>query len=169
MSMSPLATSIRQAYQDSVAQLNGASTLPFHVSRAEALERFFDVGVPTIRHEEWKYTNVMPLASASWSHHASSWSNAAPATAGIALDGLHDAFRIEVRNGVVTCDAADTLPDGVAIAALSTGNMQDANAAQFHVHPFAAATIALAGEGILIDVADGVVCSRTINVLSPRS
>ena len=164
MSMSPLATSIRQAYQDSVAQLNGASTLPYHVSRAEALERFFDVGVPTIRHEEWKYTNVMPLAAASWIHHASSWSNTAPATAGVALDGLQDAIRIEVRNGIIACDATDILPDGVTIAALSTSNIHDANAEQFHAHPFAAATVALAGEGILIDVADGAVCSRTIHV-----
>jgi Fe-S cluster assembly protein SufD len=164
MSMSPLATSIRQAYQDSVAQLNGASTLPFHVSRAEALERFLDVGVPTVRHEEWKYTNVMPLASASWSHNASSWSNTAPATAGVVLDGLQDAIRIEVRNGVITRNAEDTLPDGVTIAALSTGNIQDANVEQFHAHPFAAATIALAGEGILIDVADGAVCTKTIHI-----
>jgi Fe-S cluster assembly protein SufD len=41
--------------------LNGASKLPFHQKRREAIATFEKLGFPTIRHEEWKYSNVAQL------------------------------------------------------------------------------------------------------------
>lgn len=43
------------------ARLNGKSKLPFHQRRREALQAFEQLGFPTIRHEEWKYSNVKNL------------------------------------------------------------------------------------------------------------
>ena len=34
--------------------------------RAEALERFLDLGFPTTRIEAWKYTNLRPIAETPW-------------------------------------------------------------------------------------------------------
>ena len=43
------------------SKLNGRGTIPFHETRRAAISRFAELGFPTPRHEEWKYTNVAPL------------------------------------------------------------------------------------------------------------
>ena len=47
--------------------------------REEAAERFRELGYPTTRIEEWKYTNVSPIAKVQWSA-------ARPGTASAAQD-----------------------------------------------------------------------------------
>jgi Fe-S cluster assembly protein SufD len=42
--------------------LNGEAKSWLHTVRREALEKFDDLGFPTTRHEEWKYTNITPIA-----------------------------------------------------------------------------------------------------------
>ncbi|MCX6135614.1 MAG: Fe-S cluster assembly protein SufD [Ignavibacteriales bacterium] len=42
--------------------LNGASKTELHSLRCEAIGKFSDGGFPTTRHEEWKFTNVSPIA-----------------------------------------------------------------------------------------------------------
>lgn len=164
MSMSPLATSIRDAYEAIAAKLNGSAAMPFHAVRAHALEQFVNVGIPTVRHEEWKYTNVMPLAAKSWSHTPTVWNGWSDREPVPSLEGLHQALVVEVRNGAVTLIGNGTLPDGVVIAPLSTCDVSDTNAQRLQEHPFAAAAIALASEGIMIDVADNVECPLTIHI-----
>jgi Fe-S cluster assembly protein SufD len=41
--------------------LNGQAKSPIHAIRKQAMARFAELGFPTIRHEEWKYTNLMPV------------------------------------------------------------------------------------------------------------
>ncbi|MEX1138734.1 MAG: Fe-S cluster assembly protein SufD [Bacteroidota bacterium] len=42
--------------------LNGEAGSEFHALRKKALARFKELGFPTTRHEEWKFTNVTPIA-----------------------------------------------------------------------------------------------------------
>src|SRR5262249_16435983 len=44
------------------AELNGQRRSPLHAVRAAAIERFAELGFPTTRNEEWKYTSVAPIA-----------------------------------------------------------------------------------------------------------
>jgi Fe-S cluster assembly protein SufD len=46
-----------QAFEQS---LNGQSASPVHTLRKQAMTRFIELGFPTVRHEEWKYTNIIP-------------------------------------------------------------------------------------------------------------
>jgi Fe-S cluster assembly protein SufD len=45
------------------SKLNGALSTPFHGTRRAAISKFAELGFPTPRHEEWKYTNVAPILS----------------------------------------------------------------------------------------------------------
>lgn len=45
------------------SRLNGASKTPFFQRKKDALNAFDKLGFPTIRHEEWKYSNVKGLVS----------------------------------------------------------------------------------------------------------
>lgn len=43
------------------SSLNGSKNEPFHQTRKRAIARFADLGFPTTRHEEWKYTSIAPI------------------------------------------------------------------------------------------------------------
>lgn len=42
-------------------ELNGQADTPIHEIRRDALKTFEELGFPTKRHEEWKYTNLKPI------------------------------------------------------------------------------------------------------------
>ncbi|MGE5846424.1 MAG: Fe-S cluster assembly protein SufD, partial [Ignavibacteria bacterium] len=41
--------------------LNGESTQPINQLRKDAILKFSELSFPTIKDEEWKYTNISPL------------------------------------------------------------------------------------------------------------
>jgi hypothetical protein len=41
--------------------LNGLTETPFHHLRRQAMDIFTQKGLPTVRHEEWKYTNIFSV------------------------------------------------------------------------------------------------------------
>ena len=49
------------AFRTNEERMNGASKTPLHQLRRSALKQFDLLGFPTIRHEEWKYSNVNGL------------------------------------------------------------------------------------------------------------
>ena len=49
------------AFQSNEERMNGESKTPLHQVRRAALHQFDLLGFPTIRHEEWKYSNVANL------------------------------------------------------------------------------------------------------------
>lgn len=51
------------AFRDFEIRLNGQSSSDLHQIRKNAMQSFQDLGYPTTKHEEWKYTNVSPLMS----------------------------------------------------------------------------------------------------------
>ncbi len=46
--------------------LNGESKSPLHSVRRAAIARFAEIGFPTTRDEEWKFTNVAPIAKVNF-------------------------------------------------------------------------------------------------------
>jgi len=50
-----------EAFRNFENRLNGQTASDLHKLRKKALQSFEDLGFPTTRHEEWKYTNVSPL------------------------------------------------------------------------------------------------------------
>jgi Fe-S cluster assembly protein SufD len=50
-----------QGFDKLERDLNGQSKTPLHAIRKQALCRFDELGFPTTRHEEWRFTNVSPI------------------------------------------------------------------------------------------------------------
>lgn len=48
-------------FKDFENGLNGESQLPLHQIRKDAIKNFSELSFPTVREEEWKYTNIAPL------------------------------------------------------------------------------------------------------------
>lgn len=65
MPLRELASSLTHS---SVRSLNGLTGTVVAAKKHQAAEYFLANGFPTIRNEEWKYTNVMPLAKTAFQH-----------------------------------------------------------------------------------------------------
>ncbi|GAB3906013.1 Fe-S cluster assembly protein SufD [Larkinella knui] len=59
-------------FRTSEERMNGASKSALHQIRREALNQFDRLGFPTVKHEEWKYTNVNSLVKEVFEFNASS-------------------------------------------------------------------------------------------------
>lgn len=54
----------QSTFEDFEKSLNGEAGSEFHALRKKALAKFKTLGFPTTHHEEWKFTNVTPIARA---------------------------------------------------------------------------------------------------------
>lgn len=102
-------------------KLNGESNSKFHSARKTAIEKMKDIEFPTIKHEEWKYTNVKPILETSFVPAVNSTDEAAE----IEFDKyLFDGFefnKIVFINGKYSekDSSVDSLPEGVVIDSLA--------------------------------------------------
>lgn len=68
------------AFRTSEERMNGESKTPLHQIRRAALKQFDLLGFPTIRHEEWKYSNVNSLLKEAFDLDSTSTLTAADLT-----------------------------------------------------------------------------------------
>ncbi|CAG4994777.1 FeS cluster assembly protein SufD [Dyadobacter sp. CECT 9275] len=67
-----LKTKLVADFQAREAVMNGEASSAFHQKKRAAIARFDKLGFPTIRNEEWKYSNVKDLISESYHFNAES-------------------------------------------------------------------------------------------------
>ena len=85
-----------------------------------AIGRLEDIGFPTTRHEEWKYTNVSPILNTAFSHPGPQFRLKKEDIQSWMLAGK-DAILLVFENGYLNTDLSslDGLPEKVIIASLS--------------------------------------------------
>ncbi|MBV8156968.1 MAG: Fe-S cluster assembly protein SufD [Dyella sp.] len=144
--------------------------------RAAALRRFMELGLPTPRDEDWRFTDLRPLRTAL----APGAGAAAPSTSGMTLHRLSQATdrlvfvdgrldRSSSRLGALPpgawctsiIDALATRPDLVA-PALAAMDEQGAR-------PFASLNAAQFTDGMLLVLESGIVLERPIELVCLRS
>lgn len=133
--------------------------------RGEAWERFRSLGFPTTKHEEWKYTNVAPIARAAF-RTAQSREPASPPLAG--MDGPRLVF---VNGRFHPGLSLRALPKGVRAGSLREASLREvfgervARYARFDRHPFVALNTALFEDGALVEIGRGVVVEQPIRLV----
>jgi Fe-S cluster assembly protein SufD len=148
---------------------NGASLLPL---RRQAMERFSALGFPTIRHEEWKYTNLMPLIRTPFQPAALDLNGLSPKALPFGDVAEH---RLVFVNGrfAPQLSALDALPPGVKVGSLADALRFDAalmeahlaHYARFEEQTFVALNTALMEDGAFVHVPRGVVVEEPIHLL----
>lgn len=96
----------------------------------DAAQAFLLQGIPTTKHEEWKYTNVTRLAQTAFQV---SKSNATLTTSGVTNEKVTaDAILIVIENGIINKAASniDALPQGIQIGSIH--DLKDNTAIQKH-------------------------------------
>ncbi len=86
--------------------------------REAAAKRFAEVGYPTTRQEDWRFTNIAPIADAKFAPASGSFAQAESLIASVNVPG---AVRLAIVNGQFAAGLSDlsTLPKGVRIAGLA--------------------------------------------------
>ncbi|MDU6828954.1 MAG: Fe-S cluster assembly protein SufD [Bradyrhizobium sp.] len=142
--------------------------------RREAFAAFERTGLPHRRIEEWKYTDlralvreVLPLAGTP---DAAALARAKAAIASVAIDG---ATKIVLVDGVVALELSDlaALPSGVAGRTLRAVLDEQSNESRGDLlltkasDPMLSLNAALATDGVVVTVADGVQLSSPLQLI----
>lgn len=159
------------------SQLNGESKTSLHTLRSEAAEQFAALGFPTMRNEEWKYTNVLSLLQREYTvlHGKSATSLTHEDIASLLIDGL-DAFVIVLVNGVVQkhLSSMPAEQNGVVVGSLAEAyrshsavlNAHFAQYANYRTQAFTALNTAFASDGVFVYAPDGTTIEKPIHIVS---
>ncbi|HEX3498234.1 MAG TPA: Fe-S cluster assembly protein SufD [Stellaceae bacterium] len=141
--------------------------------RQSALARFGELGLPTRRQENWRFTNLRALETTDYPPASGVATVAEAALAPYLLTGA--SHRIVLVNGRFspTLSAIGPLPAGTYLAPLSTvlRERADLAAALFDGsdavanQPFAALNAAFAGDGFVLALEDGVALGTPIEIV----
>ena len=141
--------------------------------RSRGAARFAALGFPTVRNEEWRFTNVAPIARAELSLAAAAVAVDEAKLAGFPYADA--AERLVFVNGRFSPSLSRTsgLPDGVAAgslaAAFASGDAQVerlfGGEVDIDSRAFAALNTAFAADGAYVFVPDGVVVEQPVHVL----
>jgi Fe-S cluster assembly protein SufD len=153
-------TAVSEQIGNWLEQFTEQAASPFQALREEAFRRFADLGFPTTHDEEWRFTNVGPIARRSW--------KAAPAAAPGDIDQLAPwtaGNRLVFVNGKLT-ETVLTTPKGVQVGDFNS----DAEAylgkhASFASNAFVALNTALLNQGAFVRVARGTVVEEALHIV----
>lgn len=144
--------------------------------RTQALERFLDKGFPTLHDEEWRFTNVAPIASGSFalpSAASGSASDAASLKERFRIDGQesHDLVFVNGHWSRALSSVGE-LPPGVILTSLTTALAERPDEVQRILSegagddtPFFDLNEAFLSDGAYVYVPKGVVIERPIHLV----
>ncbi len=169
-------SSYREAWETS--QREAARSLPGWAARLreDAFGAFERLGFPTTDLEDWKYTNVAPVARGDYAPSAGDLSGIDSASAEQFVYDESARSRIVFVNGVFRpqLSALDALPAGVAVSSLRAallGEHESAvrdrlgRAAAFNSDGFAALNTAFVGEGAFVYLPKGAHAPAPVHLL----
>lgn len=170
MSGSATATSTWQhAWHAHAADLAAS---PLRRRREAEFERFLELGFPTTRMEDWRFTSIAPIAQASFiaCTEVRDPSVAAP----FLLPELGGARIVLVNGRSVPSLAVPSTQDGVTVEGLAVAleerrpllDLNLARLAKSDCHAFVALNTAFLADGALVHVARGTVVEEPIHIVS---
>ncbi len=151
--------------------------LPWLASeRQKAMDRFAHLGFPTTKHEDWRFTNIKPVASTSFTEsQPQEGAFASDPTIGIPLIDTEHA-RVVLVNGFFRADLSklENLPDGITVKSLKDALKEDANLLEAHLtkyaryadHAFVALNTALFQDGVFVHVKRGKVIETPLLIFN---
>jgi len=162
----------RQEFAGRAPGLAGAGLPWLAAQRRAAIERFASRGFPTRKEEDWKYTDVAPLALRYFRPVS-----AAPPVDAVALAPFQfDAWQLVFVDGrfAPALSRLEGLQGGVRLASLAARLRESPDALEGwlgrHIgaarHGFAALNLAFAEDGAVIEVRRGVELEKPIQLLS---
>jgi Fe-S cluster assembly protein SufD len=127
--------------------------------RENAFTRFTELGFPTTRDEEWRFTNVAPIARTQFQPAVGSFAGAFSPPVGVELLFINGC-RIQTE----LLELPNPLPKGVAVEDLPGAENHLGRYADYKNNAFVALNTAFLGEAAVIRVKRGTVLQRPIEI-----
>ena len=155
----------------------GSVTAPFWVSqlRSAALSRFATLGFPTVRQEEWKYTNIAPLTKIPFALPALERNGGSRNRRGPIILGDVACAQLVFVNGryAPALSSVRSLPQGVRVGSLAAVLQAEPQAVEPHVaryagyqdQAFVALNTAFLEDGAFVSVSRGVILEAPLQLL----
>lgn len=158
------------AFQENEAQMNGASKTSLHQLRRTALQTFDRLGFPTIKHEEWKYSNLSTMLKEAFDFSADSTLTVdelellrIPNLEGNVLYFVNGNYQPDLSRIVSPESQVQIKPLAEVIQTESeTVGTHFARYADYQDNAFTALNTAFAGDGVFIRVPDGQTVAEPI-------
>jgi len=154
-------------------RLAGSEPSWLQAIRKAAFERFAELGFPTTRHEQWKYTSLAPLTRVAFRPAADYLPPiGARAPKEVSPAALADFIPLHFYNGRFVKELSETLPAGVKVGSLvealtaSSGLLEKhlARHASYENHAMVALNTAFMEDGAFIEIAKDAVIDKPILV-----
>jgi Fe-S cluster assembly protein SufD len=143
--------------------------------RDRGAARFSALGFPTVRDEDWRFTNISPIANAEF------MSAPVDARASVSEDALKEVAYIEAANRVVVLNGrfsaelsrVNGLPQGTHLGSLAAAVTEHADVvprylgqlAEFGTKAFTALNTALAADGLYVHIPDGAIVEEPLHLV----
>ena len=162
-------------YTQREQKLAGRGTPWLDRLRQEAIHRYAELGLPTTRREEWKYTNVAPLGRTRF--EPAPIPRARPAAKELtSVSGVDlGTPRLVFLNGSFAPELSSLtgLPDGVQVKSMAAVLANGAGVLQDHLgryaamdnQPFVALNTAFVNDGAFVEIPAGLVVEQPIHLL----
>ena len=141
--------------------------------RERAAASFAGVGYPTVRLEDWRFTNVAPIAAAEFPAARGVFTQAPALVESVRVAG---AVLLAICNGEFVPALSDlsTLPKGLKIVGLRDGARDHADGLEQHLartfeiaaHPFAALNTSFLDDGVAVFIAKGAALETPIHIVN---
>jgi Fe-S cluster assembly protein SufD len=160
------------AYAALEAELASPGSPRLAALRQSAIARFAALGYPTTRHEEWRFTNVAPIARTPFRVAAE-----APAVGAEDLEryAYADCTQLVLVNGRLAREHSrlEDLPEGAVVSSLAEAWQSHPELVEAHLgryaeledHAFVALNTALHRDGVFLYVPRGTVIDKPINLI----
>lgn len=167
MAMEHFTSAIEGAFTILSERVNGASNGVLHATRKKALAELLESGIPTPRHEEWKYTNLAPiLANDFLPAIGPSVPVSSKILEGLALPNL-DAWHIVLVNGVMQRELSSLPTDDTTITIEEfSDDALVGRIAPTASYPFVAVNTSLLSGGVVIRIHANAVVHKPVHVRS---
>jgi Fe-S cluster assembly protein SufD len=146
-----------------------------HQLRHDGITRFAKLGFPTTHHEDWKYTNVTPIAKTRFALSGSDGNGLTTDTLTPFLLKDESSIRLVFVNGhyVEALSSPHPRPDGVQVSSLATALTTSSDRIEPHLahyalyqeHAFVALNTAFFQDGAFVYVPTGCTLERPIHLL----
>jgi len=164
------------AQHETLARRTAESPAWLAALRADALEQFRARGLPTLRDEDWKYTDLRPLEKHRFAAANGEGEGEGGAAALVKEAALHSVtrHRLVFVNNRLRADLCE-LPDvaGLSVGSLRAAQRENPEALRPHLdqlaarwrHGFTLLNSAAMDDGVFITVADGAVIDAPLEIL----
>lgn len=154
--------------------LNGEKELPFHQIRKDAIKKFSALNFPSVKDEEWKYTNINPLLSKTFKS-ADSIPEVDPQFINKYLFDKKEFITLVFINGYFSKDFSDvdSLPKGLILETISEAIKKHpelvlnyfSKSASSEKNIFTALNTAFADHGTFVFVEENAIIEKPIQIL----